>query len=417
MGTFALSRYAFTISVAAALLAGCGGSQPPIGASNAMPQRRATALPTSSKNYQIIYAFGTSPDGAQPAGGLFEVGGMFYGTTAGGGSYTKCDVDGFFGCGTVFSLTKGGTEHVLHSFGAASDGINPVASLIEANGTLYGTTPLGGSQNGTVFSITPSGTEKVLDTFGRKSDGDYPYAPLISVKGKLYGTTLYGGRATRGTVFTLTPSGTEKILHSFSGRGTGAGPLAALIDVGGTFYGTTSAGGAHHAGTIFSVTSTGKEKVLHSFGGGGDGARPVASLIDVNGTLYGTTLFGGTYNNCASIGCGTVFSVTTDGTEKVLHSFGSGADGRDPSAPLVEVNGTLYGTTEYGGTYSCRYSSGCGTIFSVTTDGVETVLHSFGSGSDGAVPLGGLIDVGGALYGTTEYGGSANLGTVFSLTP
>ena len=48
------------------------------------------------------------------------------------------------------------------------------------------------------------------------------------------------------------------------------------------------------------------------------------------------------------------------------------------------------------------------------------MLYSFGSfgGSNGAQPKAGLIfDTQGALYGTTEYGGSGSEGTVFKLTP
>ena len=53
-------------------------------------------------------------------------------------------------------------------------------------------------------------------------------------------------------------------------------------------------------------------------------------------------------------GCGTVFSVTPGGTEKVLHSFGEAGDGANPLwADLIDVSGTLYGTTNAGGSYAC----------------------------------------------------------------
>jgi uncharacterized repeat protein (TIGR03803 family) len=44
-------------------------------------------------------------------------------------------------------------------------------------------------------------------------------------------------------------------------------------------------------------------RLLYSFGHGSDGQHPEASLIDVNGTLYGTTFKGGTH------GDGTVFTL------------------------------------------------------------------------------------------------------------
>ena len=89
--------------------------------------------------------------------------------------------------------------------------------------------------------------------------------------------------------------------------------------------------------------------MLYSFKGGpGDGEYPTqAALLDVNGTLYGTTKRGGTKNR------GTVFSITTSGAETVLHSFGGSGDGVFPYGGLLDVNGTLYGTTSNGGSGSC----------------------------------------------------------------
>src|ERR1019366_1435325 len=118
---------------------------------------------------------------------------------------------------------------------------------------------------------------------------------------------------------------------------------------------------------------------------------------------------------------GTVFELTpgADGswTEKVLYSFGNYPDGSEPSAGLVfDAAGNLYGTTSLGGTYAY------GTVFELTpTIGgswIETVLYSFGGGTDGDGPLAGLIfDAAGNLYGTTYSGGSfASYGTVFETT-
>ncbi|MFZ0032903.1 MAG: choice-of-anchor tandem repeat GloVer-containing protein, partial [Candidatus Cybelea sp.] len=277
----------------------------------------------------------------------------------------------------------------------------------------------------TVFSITPGGTEKVLHSFGNKSDGRYPDTPLIEVKGTLYGTTAYGGAYTCGysspeaiscgTVFRITPGGAEKVLHSFRPGRHAHIPRGGLIDAGGTLYGTTSRGGVHHNdGTVFSITLSGRVKVLHNFNGT-DGQSPTAGLIEVKGTFYGTTSQGGTHDD------GTVFSITPGGTEKVLHSFGNKSDGRYPDTPLIEAKSTLYGTTMEGGTKDDCLSSAtdnlCGTVFSITPSGTEIVLHSFSPyGGDGAHPDG-LIDVKGTLYGTTLNGGAYGYGTVFALTP
>jgi uncharacterized repeat protein (TIGR03803 family) len=185
----------------------------------------------------------------------------------------------------------------------------------------------------------------------------------------------------------VTTTGAEKVLYSFEGGSDGANPYAGLVNVKGTLYGTTYLGGANGYGTVFSVTTTGAEKVLYSFHGSPDGAYPYASLLNVNGTLYGTTYSGG--SGCLSYGCGTIFSVTMTGTEKALYSFGGGSDGdgAEPFASLIDVNGTLYGTTAGGGV------NGNGTVFSVTMTGEEKVLYRFAGGSDGVEPWAGLINV------------------------
>ena len=370
----------------------------------------------SPLGYSIVYSFGAPPDGNHPHAGVIGVGTTFYGTTYEGGTYACASLT----CGTVFSITTG-TENVLHSFGKGADGAFPYAGLIDAGGTLYGTTVFGGANTcgaltcGTVFSITTGGVEKVLHSFGKGTDGNGPDGRLIDVTGTLYGTTGGGGAYNGGTVFSITTGGIEKVLHDF-GKGTdGAFPVAGLIDVSGTLYGSTSAGGAYGSGTVFSITTGGIEKVLHNFGKGTDGRYPSADLVDVTGTLYGTTREGGTYP-CGSVSCGTVFSITTGGVEKVLHSFGKGTDGSNPQAPLIDVKGTLYSTTFEGGANACGGVT-CGTVFSITTGGTEKVLHSFGKGADGRAPLAGLIDVKGVLFGTTGGGGAHGNGTVFSLTP
>lgn len=151
--------------------------------------------------------------------------------------------------------------------------------------------------------------------------------------------------------------------------------------------------------------------MLYSFqGGSSDGAYPRAGLVAVNGTLYGTTAEGGT--GCVHVaqggGCGTVFSITPSGTEAILHYFTGGAhDGSYPTATLLALNGKMYGTTS-----DLFRRHGSGTVFSITPSGTERVLHDFTGGSDGATPVGGLINIHRTLYGTTESGGAYNDGTV-----
>jgi uncharacterized repeat protein (TIGR03803 family) len=138
---------------------------------------------------------------------------------------------------------------------------------------------------------------RVLYNFGSyPPDGEIPEAGLIKLNGVLYGTTINGGSGCYssggcGTVFAITTSGTETVLHSFSGGADGALPYAASRKSMARF--TVRPPEARTSGTVYSVTTSGKESVLHRFQGIPDGADPQAALIDVSGSLYGTTTFGG----------------------------------------------------------------------------------------------------------------------------
>jgi uncharacterized repeat protein (TIGR03803 family) len=375
--------------------------------------------------YSVLYSFkGGTGDGAFPDSGLINVSGTLYGTTLFGGS-GSCTSSGFSGCGTVFAITTSGTETWFYSFaGGSGDGESPTAGLLNVKGTLYGTTYSGGAYTycagggcGTVFKITLSGVESLLYTFGGPGDGANPRASLINVKGKLDGTTEDGGHFSCsgegcGAEFSITTSGYETAEYSFD-RKDGAFPAAALVNVRGMLYGTTTEGGtiacaSEGCGTVFSVTKSGTENVLHSFGAKGDGDYPYAGLVNVKGTLYGTTYLGG------AKGKGTVFSITPSGKETILHSFKGAPDGLAPVASVTVLNGTFYGTTKNGGTGKCK--QGCGTVFAITPSGRELVLHSFSS-RGGKYPQAGLISVNGTLYGTTTEGGANGDGTVFSLSP
>ncbi|MGA8663367.1 MAG: choice-of-anchor tandem repeat GloVer-containing protein, partial [Candidatus Cybelea sp.] len=131
---------------AAAMLAGSGGllSPSPAGPSTALRVTIAEQTRPSHR-YDVLYSFkGGSSDGAYPEAALVNVKGKFYGTTYGGGAN---------GDGTVFAITKFGTETVLYSFEDGGDANLPEAGLINVNRTLYGTTYGGGKDgDGTVFA-------------------------------------------------------------------------------------------------------------------------------------------------------------------------------------------------------------------------------------------------------------------------
>jgi uncharacterized repeat protein (TIGR03803 family) len=365
-----------------------------------------TAQSAQAQAFSVLYSFTGSPDGAYPYAGLVrDAKGNLYGTTYFGGASSY---------GTVFKLNSKDKETVLYSF---AGGGYPYDALLDVNGQLYGTTYSGGASNfGTVFKVNQSGKETVLHSFAGSPDGEYPFAGLVrDANGNFYGVTILGGRFGNGVVFKLDKAGKETLLYTFTGGADGGVPLyygSLVMDAAGNLYGTTQGGGAGF-GTVFKVTPKGKETVLHSFAGPPDGAAPFASLVrDDKGNLYGTAL-GGTSGN------GVVFKVDKAGKETLLYTFSGGADGGNPFEGLVlDTKGNLYGTTEVGG------ASGLGTVFKVSSQGKETVLHSFTGGANGRIPFTALIrDTKGNLYGTTEQGGDITCnppygcGTVFKLTP
>jgi uncharacterized repeat protein (TIGR03803 family) len=272
----------------------------------------------------------------------------------------------------------------------------------------------------------------VLHGFGEGSGGDDPSNALVmDKKGNLYGTTLSGGKISTncpegcGVVFEIAPDGTETTLYVFKGGHDGSAPSSPLVmDTAGDLYGTTFYGGEFDAGTIFKVPRITAEtdKVLHSFGGGADGAFPFAGLVrDGSGNIFGVTASGGN-NNCAG-GCGTIFRLAADNTEAIVYAFCSQpncADGRYPDGLSMNAADNLVGTTLAGGS-DCN-GVGCGTAFKVAPDGTEEVLYAFHGGVDGAQPMDGVVtDASGNFYGITAGGGRGcggdGCGTVFKLAP
>jgi len=385
----------------------------------------------AAQTFTNLHGF-TGSDGADPLAGVILSGNTLYGTTQGGDT----------SAGTVFAINTDGTGFTnLHSFGGSSNSdAFPDAGLVLSGNTLYGTaTETGSYGSGAVFAInTNGGGFTNLYVFTNGCDGANPEAGLTLSGNTLYGTTYGNGDdgPRYGSVFAVNTDGTGFTnLHDFSApsdgflspNSDGANPQAGLILSGNTLYGTTYQGGASGHGSVFAVNTDGTGFTnLYSFTAPSDGfpyancdgTHPLAGLILSGNTLYGTASQGGGYDG------GTLFAVNTNGTGFTnLHSFTAtsgptqpNGDGNYPMAGLVLSGNTLYGTAAYGG------SGGSGAIFAVNTDGTGfTNLYSFtaqvsGANSDGANPMAGLILSGNTLYGTSYWGGSENLGTVFALT-
>jgi uncharacterized repeat protein (TIGR03803 family) len=379
----------------------------------------------TAQTFTALHTFDLS-DGANPPGGMILSGNTFYGETYYGGVSNS---------GTLFAIGISGNNFTnLYDFTGGSDGANPNRSLILSSNTLYGVAKGGGTNgSGSVFAIHIDGSGftnlysfTVLNSpFGTNSDGANPNGGLTLSGNTLYGTTLYGGSNGDGTVFAINTDGTDFTnLHSFNGFNVndGAGPGGGLILSGDTLYGTTFQGGSNNDGTVFAISTNGTGFTnLYNFtalsymdGPNSDGAYPASGLILSGNTLYGTTTLGG-------YGGGTIFAINIDGTSFTnLYNFNT--NGFYPVRELILSGNTLYGTTTKGGNPS---PDGKGIVFAVNTNGTDfTALYLFSAlsnsnpstNSDGANPESRLVLSDNILYGTTAYGGSSGVGTVFSLS-
>lgn len=275
--------------------------------------------------------------------------------------------------------------------------------------------------------------ESVLHSF-TLDDGVYPQSSLVADRqGTLYGTALQSGNGNGSVVFAIDAQGTFTIIYRFQGPpNDGSGSASSLmIDRNGNLYGTTLTGGSHndllHGGTVFELAPAGNgkwtETVLYNFCSKencADGDRPLGPLtMAKDGTLYGTTQFGG--NGAARPGSGTLFHLSPQGggawKQTVLHDFCNQADCADGAQPfagglLLTKSGLIYGTTAVGGH--------AGTLYALAADGSGyQVLHDFGvKRNDGQTPLSGVVaGPDGVLYGTTQSGGEGAFGTVYSYDP
>ena len=288
----------------------------------------------------------------------------------------------------------------------------PEGSLTLSGSTLYGVT-YGGSGFGTVFRINTDGNGYTsLHSFaGGSSDGAGPFSALTLSGTTIYGTTRGGGAGDLGVVFKMNTDGSGYTnLYTFASDSPGKNmPSGSLTPSGSSFYGMTDEGPRNNCGTIFKMTTDGSEFANIHFFAAGDGHSPLGSLTLSGSALYGMAIHGG--NNGDKV---TVFSINTDGSGYTnLHYFAGGKDYRySIAAGALTVSGSaLYGTTLNGG------SSANGLVLKINTDGTGfTNLHSFAGGSgDGAAPLGWLTLSGSRLYGMTETGGKNHCGVVFRI--
>lgn len=356
----------------------------------------------------VVYSFGHRPDGANPLGNLVydSVNGLFYGMT---------DLGGDSSSGTIISFKPiTNEEKVVYSFkGWPYDGSVPEGSMIydKSKGLFYGMTTGGGTytlnNGGTIFSFDPNtNTETMLWVLGEATgDGSVPMGNLVldPDNGLLYGMTQYGGNKSVGGINGVgaiisfnTSTNKDSVVWNFGNTADGCFPQGSLLyDAHNKlFYGMTLSSVLNdstfaNSGVIFSFNPVNNtEKVLWTFGKSSDGYGPYGSFTyDSNNSLF----YGMTYDGGANIKYGTIISFDTTGSsENVVYSFQNAPDANKPYADLIYDTGhaLFYGLTTKGGANGI---SGGGALFSFNpSDNTESVVWSFGSGTDGNTPYGDL---------------------------
>lgn len=302
------------------------------------------------------------------------------------------------------------------------------------------------AQESVIYSFLHNGTDGFTPTGG----------VVMDKNGNLYGVTNQGGPNMNGVAYELSPPAqaggdwTETILYNFgdnlaAGYNPGAGGEGGsiILDASGNIYGiagggTSPASGGTASGVAYELSppSSGSgewsAQAIYTFLH--DTSQPTllynpqgAVVFDKNGNLYGVATLGG------ANGVGGVFELSppaqsgNEWTMTPLYSFNNTIGAGEPWGPtpnaslIVDAKGNLYGTTEYGGV------SDAGTVYELSPpaaggNGTWTpaILYSFRAVSifDASNPYGSLIfDAQGNLYGTTFSGGTNSGGTVFELSP
>lgn len=297
----------------------------------------------------------------------------------------------------------------LYHFGNSSSGFRPFGGVIKASdGKLYGTASIGGTEgSGVLFSMNTDGTGYTVLKRLSDAEGYGPSGKLLEASdGKLYGACRSGGALNNGCIFRIDKNGNNfQVIYSYSTYTGGFSPVGGLIeDNTGILYGVN----IWASGSVFRINKDGSgytELKLFEQGTPGELFFPYNGVITDGDYLYGAAGYGG------SAGKGGLFRIKKDDNSyQVLHEF-NGTDGELPVGSLLLAdNGKLYGTTAYGG------SNNLGSIFRIETTGSNfTTLRDLSDG-DGTSPWTGLIQASdGLIYGGTQTGGAGFGGTLFKM--
>ncbi len=323
----------------------------------------------------------------------------------------------------------------LFQFDGAS-GYSPGAGVVtDRDGTIYGTTTIGGNGPctggagcGTVFALSPPLSRGGLWVFNKLydfqggQDGSSPFAPLtLAPDGTVYGYTTGG---TFGTVFRLLPPTspgnpwTFQILYVFTGKADGnlEDVYSPLVLRHGALYGIASGGssacGQFGCGSVFRLKpgSGGGEwtlKTLFSFEGGSDSGEPgwIVGFADAPSLYVSTSLGNGAVVEISPLGSG-------EWAERVITRFMGDGDGHEPSNLVLTSVGTLFGLA---------LGPRTGLVFQltppspVTAGWTRTTIAAVSDHRYGPVSL--AQGAAGSLIGAIEGDFDFFAGSVFQLTP
>ena len=349
-----------------------------------------------------------------------------YGTTYEGGAN---------GLGTIYRVDQNGMNfQKMYDFNS-NDGGKPLSGLTLANGKLYGFTTFEGPASnpgaivglGSFFEFNPlTNSLTVIESIDDKSEIGHTFhnSPLLTTDGSLYfASQNVGTNNTNSVLSKYDPvSSTITVLDTLtSAEGLIAAKLMQASN--GHIYVTTANGNAHtYGGVIRWNTISNQIEVLHSslgpnFGGPHEYYNSKNQLLEgSDGSLYGLSTLGGSYTGTNDQGVGCFFKIELDGTVyATLKRFAQSVqnEGYFPYGGLVEKNGVIYGTTSEENAVNVN----SGTIFSYTiSNGTFDFIKILDL--EGTRPKGTLTESpNGRFYFTTTGEPSINSGNLIEFNP
>lgn len=368
-------------------------------------------ISTNGSNYNASGTYDFFSVGANPYGGLYYSGSQYkyYGLCSSGGNTSS-------GMLVSIDTTNFAISSVFSFNDAGIDGGFPIGGIMKAgNGKVYGTTSKGGVNGvGTAFQMDAAGNNFVKIADFSSASGEDPRGNLIETSsGKFIGLSFSGGSFNYGCIYEIDaslpfPSTPVQKLALSSGLGTY--PKGGIMKANnGKYYGLTSSGGANNDGVLFEYNPITNNYIKrHEFSSLSSGSAPIGNLVQAaNGSLYGVTSSGG------ANGGGVIFKYNpTDSSFTKVYDF-TNATGISPEGGLAYNHSTnfFYGMTKLGGV------NAKGVIFTFQPQTYAYISFMHFGGLNGEYPSGKLTFSDNAkLYGTTEFGGTNDLGVFFEVS-